>query len=605
MTASVAAFLDRVRERGAELPPPLSGALLLAAVRLSEARAQPLRPDLLEVDGDGGLELRDGGPDVETAYASPELRKGSALERDPRVLVWAAGALGYELVTLRRLQLGQEPGPEVPGPLAPVIRRALANERKKRFRNLAEMAEAIEKVQAAPSHDEERLILAAVAQTSAPASRPLARIELQKQPSPFPAEAAPVETPPAVHPVFAQQWDPLEAPPEVFFAPPEPEPEPAAPEEPGVVALHETQALEARGEDPLQALRDELKTRREEILVLESRLENLARLGSRISTLEERVRASQPPLSREVTALLEERRFAEAEKALEAPAAAKDPVLQLRLGQALMAQSDADGSKLARAESAFRKAAELDPAWAQPRAQLGTLLMKQGKRNQAMALFRAALALDPGCVEAQAAAGTPLQLRPGWMAAGGAVAGAGLALLAVIALRPPPAPVSAASPPLAAPPVSAAPPVLQSSLLPQGVPVPHPSPIISRAPDTPPPAQTAPIILQQPKPEARVEPEVPPAAAPRRRPAPRKSQAAERAADGDKALRAFNTKAAFDAFSAALKEDPSFASAHRGLGMVYVLQGKNDAAKVEYRKYLDLSPNAPDADQIKRLLAEH
>jgi Tfp pilus assembly protein PilF len=113
----------------------------------------------------------------------------------------------------------------------------------------------------------------------------------------------------------------------------------------------------------------------------------------------------------------------------------------------------------------------------------------------------------------------------------------------------------------------------------------------------------------QPKPEARTEPEVanpsPVASvpAPRKR-APRKSPAAaEHAAEGDKALRAFNTAAALTAFETARKEDPSLPAAHRGLGMVYVLQGKNDAAKAEYEKYLRLAPDAPDADQIKRLLA--
>ena len=49
--------------------------------------------------------------------------------------------------------------------------------------------------------------------------------------------------------------------------------------------------------------------------------------------------------------------------------------------------------------------------------------------------------------------------------------------------------------------------------------------------------------------------------------------------------------------------DNPFPAAHRGLGMVYVLQGKNDEAKVEYEKYLQLAPDAADGDQIKRLLA--
>jgi regulator of sirC expression with transglutaminase-like and TPR domain len=39
------------------------------------------------------------------------------------------------------------------------------------------------------------------------------------------------------------------------------------------------------------------------------------------------------------------------------------------------------------------------------------------------------------------------------------------------------------------------------------------------------------------------------------------------------------------------------------MGMVYVLQGKNAEAKAEYQKYLEAAPNAPDAEQIRRLLA--
>ena len=39
------------------------------------------------------------------------------------------------------------------------------------------------------------------------------------------------------------------------------------------------------------------------------------------------------------------------------------------------------------------------------------------------------------------------------------------------------------------------------------------------------------------------------------------------------------------------------------MGMVYVLLGKNAEAKSEYAKYLQLAPDAPDKDQIERLLS--
>ncbi|MCU1267406.1 MAG: hypothetical protein JWM21_3724 [Acidobacteria bacterium] len=43
-------------------------------------------------------------------------------------------------------------------------------------------------------------------------------------------------------------------------------------------------------------------------------------------------------------------------------------------------------------------------------------------------------------------------------------------------------------------------------------------------------------------------------------------------------------------------------SAHRGLGMLYEKIGKKDEAAGEYRKYLELAPNAFDSERIKRRL---
>ncbi|HWT85406.1 MAG TPA: tetratricopeptide repeat protein, partial [Myxococcales bacterium] len=82
-----------------------------------------------------------------------------------------------------------------------------------------------------------------------------------------------------------------------------------------------------------------------------------------------------------------------------------------------------------------------------------------------------------------------------------------------------------------------------------------------------------------------------------------RAAAEEEAAKGDKALRAFDTNAAQAAFASALKLDPTLAAAHRGMGMVYVLLGKNAEAKAEYARYLDLAPDAPDKDQIARLVS--
>ena len=71
MTASVASFLTQAQKRGSELPPALSGALLLAAIRLSDHRQQALRPYQLLVDDDGTLELLAGEPPTADGYAAP------------------------------------------------------------------------------------------------------------------------------------------------------------------------------------------------------------------------------------------------------------------------------------------------------------------------------------------------------------------------------------------------------------------------------------------------------------------------------------------------------------------------------------------------------
>jgi tetratricopeptide (TPR) repeat protein len=459
--ASVSTFLAQVRRRGAEIPPALTGALLLAAVRLSEQKSHPVRPELLLVGEDGALDLVEGTPAPVDAdpYAAPELRKGSSPARDQGVLVYAAGALGYELVTLSPLSAAA--GVELSGPLAPVVRKAVSQDRRQRYRDLGEMAHAIEEIQARPSEDEERMILAAVA-TTLPAPRQLAKVELKKVavPSPYGADPAPEEpddAPAQLHPVFARHWDPLEAPEAVFFQNGQEAPEPGVLE---MRAAEVQQAHQPEPADPIVALRAELKERREEMVVLESRVENLSRLVARISAIEERLRSQPAPaLSQELKLLLERR--------------------------------------------------------ARP--------------------GRGALFLS---------------------AAGGATAGAiGLALVVSLASHrsvPPPAPQ------LAAP----------------------------RPPDAPTPPLNPPVNLN---------------AKPAR---PRKlSPATDAAAQGDKALRSFNTSEALSAFEAALKLDPGFPAAHRGLGTVYVLQGKNAEARVAFEKYLMLAPDAPDAEQIKRQLA--
>jgi regulator of sirC expression with transglutaminase-like and TPR domain len=57
-------------------------------------------------------------------------------------------------------------------------------------------------------------------------------------------------------------------------------------------------------------------------------------------------------------------------------------------------------------------------------------------------------------------------------------------------------------------------------------------------------------------------------------------------------------------FRKALEMNPNHAIAHRNLGVVlaYDLKKKDGAVK-EFERYLQLSPNAPDADNIRQTIA--
>ena len=618
MTASVASFLAQAQKKGAELPASLSSALLLAAIRLSEKKAQAIRPYQLLVDDDGALDLLTGEPPAGDVYAAPELRNGAVLPDDPRVLVYAAGALGYELITLRPPPARADQGAPLKGPLAPVIRKAMAD-RQQRYKTVADMARAIERIQHRPNREEERLILAAVAaSTPLPPAQKLAKIELERATAPDGAAGVATEAA-EPQPVFTQVWDPLEPQPQGTAAGREEDPERRQP----------------GADDALRAeLQAERKARQELAVALDSRLlQGLAQLGTRVALVEEQVRLSpQPSLSpsaaieREVKQLLDQRRFAEAERVLQDPLVQNDAVLQFRLGQALSSAPDPDGSRSSRAEAAFRRAAELDAAWSEPRARLGALLWRRGKQAEARAQLQTALKLDPACPEALAV--LSIERRPSVPAL---VVSSGASALAaavlVLALRPakpepaipqppsriasllplpekaePPVPAHEAPPPQARSTETAAPqavpalPTFQTPPLPQtAARIPAPDPGLA-------PARKARRALEakaDPEPVARPGPE------PRSKKVASTSRVAAEAesAKGDKALRAFDTKAAEAAFASALKLDPALPAAHRGMGMVFVLMGRNAEAKAAYSRYLELAPDAPDKEQIARLIS--
>jgi tetratricopeptide (TPR) repeat protein len=163
---NVQEILEKARSSGQRLSAHEAAVLYAAVVRLASAQGTTLRGRLVEIDESGGLHLEpfdDQAAEEEPGYLAPELlgadppRKG-----DPRVQVYAAGALGYELLTGQRNETGRAPGPELTGPLGDIVRMALAADRRERFGDLTQLYDAIEVVQPRPPAEGERQIFGAL-----------------------------------------------------------------------------------------------------------------------------------------------------------------------------------------------------------------------------------------------------------------------------------------------------------------------------------------------------------------------------------------------------------------------------------------------------------
>jgi hypothetical protein len=148
LTLSLGQILDRVRKRGDELPADVAGHLLREMVRVAGTARQAASPWMFRVDDDANLHLVPPGHELFAAppvYVAPEVANYGVSSDDPRALVYAAGVLGYEIVTGRPLQgPPAAPGPELRGPFRDVIRVALS-EREKRYGDLSKFSRAIEK----------------------------------------------------------------------------------------------------------------------------------------------------------------------------------------------------------------------------------------------------------------------------------------------------------------------------------------------------------------------------------------------------------------------------------------------------------------------------
>ncbi len=160
-------ILEKARAAGHRLPYNEGAVLFAAAVRLAAAHTSTLRGRLVQIDEAGGLHVEafdEHAPEAEPGYLAPELLAADAPARtDPRVQVYAAGALGYELLTGKLApQAGQSPGPELSGALGDVVRIALAPDRRARFGDLKQLHDAVEVVQPRPPSEGERNILSAL-----------------------------------------------------------------------------------------------------------------------------------------------------------------------------------------------------------------------------------------------------------------------------------------------------------------------------------------------------------------------------------------------------------------------------------------------------------
>ncbi len=139
---SVERLLDETRSGQRTLPPELALRLLRASIRLAAGARVSLRPRMLLLDEDEDLKLDPAaasGDDDRPGYAAPEVSAGLAPPDDPQALVYTAGALGYELLTLRAVPERSAPASAGLTPaVAAVLRRALAP-RHRRYPTLEEM----------------------------------------------------------------------------------------------------------------------------------------------------------------------------------------------------------------------------------------------------------------------------------------------------------------------------------------------------------------------------------------------------------------------------------------------------------------------------------
>jgi tetratricopeptide (TPR) repeat protein len=313
---------------------------------------------------------------------------------------------------------------------------------------------------------------------------------------------------------------------------------------------------------------------------------------------------------------------AEAELQQAIAIAPRDARLRHELGLLYARWDGGDGHDSA-AESCFARASELDPKHLSSLIQLGDLQLRRGLVEEAKRAFDRALRIDPNHRGARrgidrAQAWVWRQRLPGL----GATAGAVVLLLAgglwtksqplpEITVR---APIVRSEPSFfAATAPMACPPSAFAAVTQPAAPTPTAAAPVAHTTAAPtasePPAQIAkrdasPDTSDE-KPATRSHSER--RTARRARSTSRNGGAAELSKlvqKGDSALRSGRVDEALAEYQQALSKDPKFAPAHRGLGSVYVMQGRDSDAKAAYQKYLALAPHASDAPRIQALLQD-
>ncbi|MCB9647817.1 MAG: hypothetical protein H6730_14605 [Deltaproteobacteria bacterium] len=89
-----------------------------------------------------------------------------------------------------------------------------------------------------------------------------------------------------------------------------------------------------------------------------------------------------------------------------------------------------------------------------------------------------------------------------------------------------------------------------------------------------------------------------------RAPRPRLSVTDQLEADGRRALLAGELSTAEKLLLKCVAEKPNHASCHRLLGVLYASKDDTERSLQHYKKYVELKPSAPDADRVRKIIAD-